>query len=879
MDTMKKFLLGTSCVAVLTAMPTAVSAQEDTTASSDGMAIEEVVVTGSRRAARSAADTPAPVDVISGDDFANQGDGDMSNLLRTVVPSYNVNAQPISDAATLVRPANLRGLAPDQSLVLLNGKRRHRAAVIAFLGGGLSDGAQGPDISVIPAIALKRVEVLRDGAAAQYGSDAIAGVMNFVLRDDAEGGSVEAKYGSTYEGDGDQLQMAANLGLPLGDSGFVNFSGEWRQQDPTSRSTQRDDALGLIADGNSDVRQPYAQIWGQPEVKNDWKVFMNAGIETGSGEAYMFGNYAEREVEGGFFFRNPNTRGGVNSNDGGITRLVGDLAPDDGVTCPGGYNFNEGEDSTGTIENPVVIGSDGEAAALAAIFADPNCFVFNEMFPGGFTPQFGGKLNDVAFAMGYRGELDNGLTYDFSMHAGRNQADFFIKNTINPSLGPLTPVEFDLGSYVQLEKNLNADFSYPVEMGFYSPLNVAFGFEWREEQFEASTGQPESFELGILAESFERTNADGDVVSFTQGFGIGSNGFSGFSPQVAGTWDRSNYAGYIDLEADITEDWIVGAALRYEDFSDFGSTTNFKVTTLYKLTDNFRFRGSVSSGFRAPTVGQQQVVNVSTVFETVNGILQLAQRGTIPPTNPVAASKGAQPLGPEKSDAFTLGISADLGAASITVDYFNIKVTDRITQSATIELSQAERQALVESGVAFAADLQAFRFFINDFDTRTQGIDVVATIPLDLFEDGSTNLAIAGNYTKTEVIKFNPGTLDSTRIRQIEDNLPSTRFNATFTHATDKWRFLTRMNYYGKYWEAHLDSGDLPINAGSEITFDAEFGYNIMENVEVVVGASNLFDNYPDENEWAGVAGATYPVTSPMGFNGGMYYVRARYSF
>jgi iron complex outermembrane receptor protein len=855
-------------------------------------------VTGSRRAARSAADTPAPVDVISGDDFANQGDGDMSNLLRTVVPSYNVNAQPISDAATLVRPANLRGLAPDQSLVLLNGKRRHRSAVIAFLGGGLSDGAQGPDIGVIPAIALKQVEVLRDGAAAQYGSDAIAGVMNFQLRDDAEGGSVEAKWGSTFEGDGDQLQVAANVGLPLSDAGFVNISAEWREQDATSRSVQRTDAAALIAAGNTDVRQPYAQIWGQPEVRNDWKVFVNSGIETGVGEAYMFGNYAEREVEGGFFFRNPDTRSGVNFhtvglyNDDGTpmldaegeqmtagARLVGDLEPGDGITCPGGYNFNEGEATTGLIINPVIIGSDAEAAQVAAINADPNCFIFNEMFPGGFTPQFGGMLNDIAGAVGYRGELDNGLTFDVSLHAGRNQADFFIKNTVNPSLGSLTPTEFELGSYIQLEKNFNADFSYPLEMGLHSPLNVAFGFEWREEQFEARTGQPESFEVGVLAESFDLTNADGDTVSITQGFGIGSNGFSGFSPQVAGSWDRTNIAGYLDLEADVTEDWIIGAAIRFEDFSDFGSTTNYKVSTLYRITDALRFRGSVSSGFRAPTVGQQQVVNISTVFETVDGRLQLAQRGTIPPTNPVAISKGAEPLDPEKSDAFTLGFAADIGAASLTVDYFNIKVSDRITQSATIELSQQDRDALVASGVGFAADLQAFRFFVNDFDTRTQGIDVVATIPLALFETGSSQLSFAGNYTKTEVIEFNPVTLDETRIRQLEDNLPAYRFNATFTHGTDKWRMLTRLNYYGSYWEAHLDSGGLPIDAGSEFTVDLEFGYHVMENFELIVGASNLFDNYPDENPWGGEAGAAYPVTSPMGFNGGMYYARARYSF
>jgi iron complex outermembrane receptor protein len=844
-------------------------------------AIEEVVVTGSRRAPRSTADTPAPVDVISGDTFANQGDGDMTNLLRNVIPSYNVNAQPISDAATLVRPANLRTLAPDQTLVLLNGKRRHRAAVIAFLGGGISDGSQGPDISVIPAIALKRVEVLRDGAAAQYGSDAIAGVINFVLKDSAEGGSFEAKWGQTYAGDGSQRQLAANYGFPVTDSGFINISAEWREQDATSRSIQRDDALGLIAAGNTDIRQPYTQIWGQPELRNDWKVFLNFAVQaTDSTEIYAFGNYAEREVEGGFFFRNPDTRGGVNSGDSGVTRLVGDMTPDDGITCPGGINFNEGEATTGTVADPLVIGSAGEDAAMAAIFADPNCWVFNEMFPGGFTPQFGGNLNDIAAAIGFRGEMENGLTYDVSVHAGRNQVDFFILNTINASLGSGTPNEFDLGSYIQLEKNFNADFTYPVDVEmFASPLNVAFGFEWREEQFEAVVGGIPSWENGVLGTPFSLVNDLGDTVVGTQGFGVGANGFSGFSPQVGGINDRTNIAIYLDLEADVTEDWILGAAVRYEDFSDFGSTTNFKVSSLYKVGDSIRFRATYSTGFRAPTVGQQQVVNISTVFESVGGVLQLAQRGTIPPTNPIAVAAGADPLGPEESKAFTLGVGFDIGGASITIDYFNIKLTDRITQSASQSLTDAQRDALVASGVGFAADLAAFRFFVNDFDTRTTGIDVVGTMPLDLFENGTTTVSLVANYAKNKVIGFNSETLDPTRKLQLEANLPKYRGNLTLTHVTDSWRALARVNYYGKYTEVHLDSAGLEIYPGSEITLDAELGYSVMSNLEISVGADNLFSNYPDLNPFSGIVGAKYGVTSPMGFNGGYYYVRGRYSF
>jgi iron complex outermembrane recepter protein len=861
-----KLLLGVSCLAIsVTGATPAAVAQDD--------ALEEVIVVGSRRAARSGADTPVPVDVLSASDFANQGDSDMANLLRNIIPSYNVNAQPISDAATLIRPANLRGLPPDSTLVLVNGKRRHRAAVISFLGGGLSDGAQGPDISTIPAIALKRVEVLRDGAAAQYGSDAIAGVINFVLDDATEGLRFEAKYGQTIEGDGDAYQISGAAGMPLGQNGFLDFSFEWREADPTSRSVQRTDALGLIAGGNTDVRTPAAQVWGTPEIRNDWKVFFNSAVEAGENqEFYAFGNYAERTAEGGFFFRNPNTRGGVFSGDGGTTRLVGDLTPGDGVTCTGGIDF-----ATGNIPNPLTIGSAGEAAALAAITADPNCFVFNEKFPGGFTPSFGGNLNDIAGVMGLRGELDNGLTYDLSAAAGRNQADFFISNTVNASLGPATPTTFRLGSYTQLEKNLNLDMSYPVAIeGLASDLNIAFGGEWREEQFTATTGQPESFQIGVLAQPVNVPGV-GDVV---QGFGIGSNGFSGFNPSVAGVFDRTNVAAYIDLEADLTDRLIVAAALRYEDFSDFGTTTNGKISALYRITDTFSFRGSFNTGFRAPTPGQQNVVNVSTVFEAdATGALQLVQRGTIPPGSPVAGEVGGKPLSPEKSTSFTYGAAMNFDRLTLTVDFFSIKLNDRITQSTSFSLTDAQKTKLLAAGVSDAADLSTFRFFINDFDTKTIGVDVVATMPLDITDTGATTLALVGNWTKTTVERFNPTLLSATRIRQLEENLPRTRGNVSLTHVEDSWRGLVRANYYGSYFEAHLDSGDLPIDAGAEITFDAELGVTIIEGIEISVGGQNIFNNFPDLNPFAGIVGAKYPVTSPMGINGGFYYARLRLDF
>ena len=282
---------------------------------------DEIVVVGSRRQdRRSVIDSMVPVDLIDGDQLRNQGASDMGWLLSKTITSYNVDQQAINDAATLVRPARLRGLPPDSTLTLVNGKRRHRAAVITFLGNGVADGSQGPDLASIPAIAVKRVEVLRDGASAQYGSDAIAGVLNFELKDNAEGGSVETRWGQFYEGDGEGFNVAANVGMPLTQAGFANFSAEYREADGTDRAQQRMDAQTLadagnpyIGDPNYDhIFHPNAMMWGAPEVMYDYKFFANMGLDLGNGrEAYAFGNYAERKIQGGFYYRNPHTRSGV----------------------------------------------------------------------------------------------------------------------------------------------------------------------------------------------------------------------------------------------------------------------------------------------------------------------------------------------------------------------------------------------------------------------------------------------------------------------------------------------------------------------------------------------------------------------------------------
>ncbi|MDY6885252.1 MAG: TonB-dependent receptor, partial [Pseudomonadota bacterium] len=649
---------------------------------------EQIAVVGSRAAPRSVADSAVPIDIISDEEFKQQGATDMVSMMQTVVPSFNVNDQPINDASTLVRPANLRGMASDHTLVLVNGKRRHRSAVITFLGGGLSDGAQGPDISVIPAAALKQVEVLRDGAAAQYGSDAIAGVINFVLNDASEGGSFEARYGSYYEGDGDMIQLSGNVGLPLSEKGFINLSAEYRTADDTSRSIQRDDAAALIAAGNTFVADP-AQIWGSPEIKHDIKLFANAGVElSDTSEAYIFGNFAEREVEGGFYYRNPHNRGGVNdggtNEDGEQLLLVGDLTGDMSGNCPTDIVVGDN-----VLENPTYINQ---------VANNPDCFAFNEILPGGFTPRFGGTVTDMSLVFGTKGELENDITYDVSLNLGQNEVDFAISNTINPSLGPETPFEFSPGRYTQSEQTLDIDFTKPFDVGLYEPLFVATGFQYRNESYESFAGDTASYEIGPLA---------------TQGFGIGSNGFPGLAANSQGRVSRNNIALYIDAEAYITENFMLAGALRYEDFSDFGDTTKGKIAFRWQALENIAFRGAFSTGFKAPTLGQSNVRNVTTAFGTDG---QLIDRATLPPTDPVSQLKGGEQLTPEESESITFGVVADFeNGLFITADYYNIELTDRISTASGIALTEEDIATLLAQGINDASSFSEISFFTNDF--------------------------------------------------------------------------------------------------------------------------------------------------------------------
>ncbi|MDA9917633.1 TonB-dependent receptor [Gammaproteobacteria bacterium] len=808
----------------------------------DNEYVEEVVSIGTRGKPRSVSSSPVPVDVLSAEDISKTGTDDLLMQLQGSIPSLNVHLQPISDAASMIRPANLRGLSADSTLITTNGKRRHHASVIAFQGGGVNDGSQGADISVIPAIALKRVEVLRDGASAQYGSDAIAGVINFVLDDISEGGSLSYKMGEYTEGDGATTTIAGKYGLPLGQDGFVTTSFQIRQADDTSRSLQRPDAAALIAAGNTAVANP-AQVWGAPKIDDDVTFFMNAGVTNSDGsESYMFGNYSERDVDGGFYYRNPDGRSGVFTI--GDYRAVGNV---DG-TCAYGTGASGQVDPS-------------NYATRDAIMADPSCFLMNEIAPGGYTPRFVGTITDTSFTTGRRGEITDGFlsgySFDVSGSVGRNEADFGLNNTVNPSMGPDTPRNFTTGSYIELEKTFNFDLQKQ-----FDSVSVAYGVEWREETFEVISGEEASWKAGKYA---------------LQGFNVGSHGFAGFSPDSQGSFTRRSYGLYTDIENQVSDELLLGGAFRYEDYSSFGDTNDFKLKAMYQVNDNVSLRASTSTGFRAPTQGQVNVVNTQTTL--VDG--QLTQAQTLP-----GFKLGAGQLKPEEATNSSFGIVYNEGALSLTADFFTIELEDRVALTSNAAPTAAQVTAMGVAGIPNPELIGQVNYFTNDFDTETTGYDLVAVYSTVLM-GADSNISAAWNHTETEVTNSGAVT-GASKVKRLEEGLPEDRMTLTLAQTwSDKVSTFVRANMYGEYYAVHADW--FGTTSDAEWTVDASVNYQLTDNFNVSAGVQNLFDTEAlkidgsagakGEGVPGNVLGGIYYETSPYGIEGAFWYVSAGYNF
>lgn len=788
----------------------------------------EIIVTGTRREGITAIESSRPIDIVSSEALDRQGSSNLNDALKTVVPSLNVQKFVAQDGSAFVRPFSLRGLPPDQTLVLVNNKRRHRSALVQITNQPLAAGAQGADLSSIPSIAIKNIEVLRDGAAAQYGSDAIAGVINFQLKDASDGLTLSARYGQYYEGDGEDLSLQANAGVPLTSNGFVNVSAEYVRSKPTSRGAQRPDAQALINAGNSAVPVP-AQRWGNVNSEAA-RLFINSEIEASdSATFYFFGNYGWSAGDTEFFYRNPVTR----------TDIFRSVPT---TTTPGGSRFT-----------------------------------FATQFPGGFTPIFGTEIKDLSLAGGIKGET-GGLNYDFSAIVAQNSLAYRLSNTVNPSLGPNSPTTFSPGKVEQRETQFHADLVYPWEVGLAEPLNIAFGGEFRRETFEITAGDVASYTAGPFARVIDPDTG------LPVGLAVGSSGFPGYAPSTAGVFSRSNWAAYIDVEGDLAAGLTVGVAGRFEDFSDFGSTFNYKVSSRYELTDWMALRGSYSTGFRAPTPGQSNISDVATNIDLVTGGLLLT--ATRPPSDPVAQFYGARPLDREKSKSIAAGVVFDLpGGWIFTVDYFNIKVDQRIALTSRIPITAADRSAMIAQGID-PGDVQSVRFFGNFFDSRTEGVDAVFSKNWR-FESGfKLGLTASVNYTTNAVTNIRDArAVDRERRIEIGAFNPKWRGNLSVNLERGQFSALLRANYYGKWTDAVANAvptaNSFDQTFGAKILMDLELGFDLNEKFRLAVGADNVFDVYPDKDRRIGQNnnGIVYPQFSPFGFSGGFWYVRGTAKF
>ena len=903
--------------------------------------VEEISVIGTRDHERSASDLAVPVDVVDGESIAKQGSTRMDKMISTMIPSFNVGQHPISDAATIVRPANMRGLAADSTLVLVNGKRRHRGSVITFLAAGNNQGAHAVDIESIPSVAVSHMEVLRDGASAQYGSDAIAGVINFALKDDPDGGSLSARWGSYYQGDGENLILTANKGLPLGDRGFLNLSGEYQDSKPTVRAVQRNDARALIEDGNTHVKDPVID-WGAPDIDENYKLFANAGFEiSDTAEVYAFGSYAERTVDGTFYYRNPYTRGGVfaspettddttyvhvvdldgtplwgidditvngrsyTADDGGSRREIPSkpdgydallAAPDfDANTLSGAneayYDYTTYLKERARGDCPQVeknILEDTGSQDLSALANRSDCYAFIERFPGGFTPRFGADVEDKSFALGIRGGEEGELTYDASFVWGEHESDFFIYRTINPQLiGEMNniPTHYDPGTYIETDYTVNLDFTTEFDLaGMASPVHMGFGLEYRKEEFEIKAGDANSTFIAY---------DDAGNPMFPD-LGVGSNGFVGFRQSDAGKNSRASTAAYVDFEADLNDRLMAQMAFRHENPDDFDSRTDGKFALRYQATDTTAVRSSFSTGFRVPTVGQENVRNTTTAFS--QGML--TDRLTLPVTHPALSVLGLAPdLEEEEAQSFALGGVFDFDSWDLTIDYYHIEVDDRIAQSSETSLrglisgrckaegaTDATLDACIEEKYVeiskSAPDVRAIGevvYFQNSYDTRTEGVDIVATGPVELFEM-PVDVLFAANWTQTEVARHKDN-IDHKRIRQVERGVPKVRATLTANHTRGSWDFMVRGRFYGSHIEFSTDDVNQLVEAKERLLFDAEVTYHYQDNFEFTVGAENIFDTEPTHNPYAGATGLEFPENPVIDGNGGFYYLRTRYLF
>jgi len=747
----RKAALAASAASLAILFATPAMAQEAQGSGEEAEAPSEgIVVIGTRRADRTVTDSASPVDVIGSEDLATQSASNLLDTVKNVVPSFFVGQNTISDASTFVRAPSLRGLPGDQVLVMLNGKRFNRSALVQVYTGGdtaLSFGSHGSDISVIPSIAIKNLQILRDGATAQYGSDAIGGVLNYGLRDDA-GLEIQGRYGQTYEGDGKSYQIAANAGVKVGDRGFINLSAEFFDDGQTSRGATRPVALvfqSLNAANPALVSQlpnfpGPVQIWGSSPV-NGYKTMLNAGFEiVDQTQLYMIGNVAHSKGDQSFNYRSPISATNLQVNDGsGITtRSPGrnsafshpiylTACPAATPTCPtGGF-------------------------VMSNLANTQQTYNFTSLYPAGFTPRFVGVVDQAFGVVGVK-NTGGALTWDLAVSASRASLDLSMYDSLSPSYGPSTQTSFKFGKLIQSEFDAYLDMAYEIDAGMASPLTLSWGAEYRKESYEQTAGDPQSYGAGPYAsQNLYRETAPGVYVfDSTVGMPTGASGYGGTSTTFAGKFSQRSYGAYVGLEGDLSDTFSFGLAGRWENYSLSGNTLVGKANFIAHLTDVVAVRGTVGTGFHAPSPGQNNVSILTTNFVAGNQV----QTGTYPVTSSIAQYFGGAPLKPAKATNFGLGLVITPGGGfNLAIDGYSIRVRDRIGISSNFNVTPADIVALPDLIAVGAGGV--VNYFTNSFNTTTDGVDVVATYKTE-FLGGRTNVTLAYNYNMSRVTKFNP---------------------------------------------------------------------------------------------------------------------------
>lgn len=783
--------------------------------------VTEVVVTGTRVAGRSRLDTLVPVDVVTADTLHQRGTTELATQLATTIPSIAFPRPSLTDGTDSIRPATLRGQGPDQTLVLVNGVRRHASAQVNT-NGTVGRGSAPVDLNAIPSSALERVEVLRDGASAQYGSDAIAGVINLRLREADKGGGASVTYGSYITSidfpnagkrdinDGHQVTVSGWQGLKLGSDGFLTLSAEYRDRTHSNRADVNPTAV------------PEPRItgrFGDPE-STDWAIYANAGKPLAAGwEAYGWVGYQEREALSAASYRNPNTQ---------ASQSVTDI-----------YQY-------------------------------------------GYLPLIGVDTEDLTVNGGVRGDL-GGFAVDINLGYGRNSIDYSVENTLNASYGADSPTQFYAGNVVYDQLVFGIDASRAFDAGFYGPLNLAFGLEARKESYEIGAGEARSYDRGPVA-----------------GKASASQGFSGFAPSNELSEDRNNVGVYVDLEGELARNFTVSAAVRYENYSDFGDTVTGKLAARYDFTPNFALRGAVSNGFRAPSLQQQYFTQTSLTIlppSTPGGSSTFTESGTFPSNSEIGRALGGTDLEAEESVNYSLGTVWRRGAFELTIDAYRIEVEDRIILST---LLQGNRTAAVGTNARIIADLldsvpggaTSARFFINGVDTETDGLDIVGRYRHDGGIYGRYVFTVASNFNRLEVTRY-PTTRSFTALSVLptEVDLFDRRERTRFERGTPRWKTTVqtdwernafgvtgRVTFYGDTLNpGTVADGSGDVRTGVQGVVDLEGRYAFSNGLSVAIGADNLLDTYPKQTPrtFLGTTGGSpFSSFSPFGFNGRFVYLR-----